>query len=65
MMWGNWIFWILIGALALFMFSRGGCCGHAGRGGPRDEHGHAGHGNTGSDENDGETAPNRVRGGRH
>ncbi len=39
MMWGNWFFWLLVGGLVLWMFTRGGCCGHAGHGGARDDGG--------------------------
>ncbi len=42
MMWENWIFWILVGGLTLFLFRRGGFCGHAGNGGTRNDGMHHG-----------------------
>ncbi len=55
MMWGNWLFWLLVGGLVLLMFSRGGCCGHASHGGSRDDGGQHGGGSPGTREDAGKT----------
>ncbi len=66
MMWGTWLFWILVGGLVLFMFTRGGCCGHAGHGGSRDDGGDVARGGTASKKGEGgETSRKPAHGGCH
>ncbi len=65
MMWGTWLFWILVGGLVLFMFSRGGCGGHAGHGGSRNGGGHTGPGGPVDDAKEGDSSRKPARGGCH
>ncbi len=64
MMWGTWLFWILVGGLVLVMFSRGGCGGHARHGKSRNDDGHTGHGGPVGEGREGD-ASRKAGGGCH
>ncbi len=66
MMWGTWLFWILVAGLVLFMFARGGCCGHAGHDGSRNDRGDVGRGGSGGEKREGaKTSRKPAHGGCH